>query len=88
MSNTSNTSTNSEILGNESPNLLTSTKLIESLKEVCFNSATVRDKRYEGKFVSANVTNLSWRRLSKDGVSLLSEGLVFVLTPEHIIKLR
>ena len=47
-------------------------------KEVQLNSATIRNSRYETKFVSANVINLSSRHLSKYEVSLLSKGLQFV----------
>ena len=89
ISKASNISTNSEILSNESPNLSPSNKLNESSndcsleKEVQLNSATIRNNRYEGKFVSANVINLSSRHLSKDEVSLLSKGLQFVPTPKH-----
>ena len=79
-------------MSNESPNLSPSNKLNESSnncsleKEVQLNSATIRNNRYEGKFVSANVINLSSRHLSKDEVSLLSKGLQFVPTPKHINK--
>ena len=64
ISKASNISTNSEILSNESPNLSPSNKLNESSnncsleKEVQLNSATIRNNRYEGIFVSANVINL------------------------------
>ena len=94
ISKASNISTNSEILSNESPNLLTSNKLNESSndcsleKEVQLNSASIRNNRYEGKFVSANVINLSSDHLSKDEVSLLSKGLQFVPSPKHITKAK
>ena len=94
ISKTSNISTNSEILSNESPNLLSSNKLNESSnklfseREVQFNSATIRNDRYERKFVSANVINLSSRHLSKDEISLLSKGLKFIPTPKHINKAK
>ena len=52
------------------------------------NSATLVDGRYEGKFVSPNVINLSKRNLSKDEISLLSKGLKFVPTPRHINKAK
>ena len=48
----------------------------------------MRNNRYEGKFVSANVINLSSRHLSRDEVSLLSEGLKFVPTPKHMNKTK
>ena len=50
------------------------------------NAATLLDGRYEGKFVSPNVINLSKRHLSKDKISLLSEGLKFIPIPKHINK--
>ena len=53
-------------------------------REVQLNSATMRNNRYEGKFVSANVINLSSRHLSEDEISLLSKGLKFVPTPKHM----
>ena len=94
ISKASNISANSEILSNESPNLSPSNKLNESSnncpleKEVQLNSVTIRNNRYEGKFVSANVINLSSRHLSKDEVSVLSKGLQFVPTPKHINKAK
>ena len=57
-------------------------------KEVQLNSAAIRNNIYEGKFVSANVINLSSRHLSMDEVSLLSKGLQFVPTPKHINKAK
>ena len=51
------------------------------------SSATLLDGRYEGKFVSPNVINLSKLHLSKDGILLFSKGLKFVPTPKHINKL-
>ena len=78
ISNTSNISTNSEILSNEIPNLSSSNKLKESSnepsseREVELNSATIHNDRYEGKFVVTNVINLSSRYLSKDEISFLS----------------
>ena len=51
-------------------------------REVQLNSATMRNNRYEGKFV--NVINLSSRHLSEDEISLLSKGLKFVPTPKHM----
>ena len=50
------------------------------------NVATLLDGRYEGKFVSPNVINLSKRHLSKDEISLLSKGLKFIPTPKHTNK--
>ena len=50
------------------------------------NAATLLDGRYEGKFVSPNVINLSKRHLSKDEISLLSKGLKFIPTPKHTNK--
>ena len=94
ISKASNISANSEILSNESPNLSPSNKLNRSSnncpleKEVQLNSATIRNNRYEGKFVSANVINLSSCYLSKDEVSVLSKGLQFVPTPKHINKAK
>ena len=52
------------------------------------NAATLLDGRYEGKFVSPNVINLSKRHLSKEEISLLSKGLKFIPTPKHINKAR
>ena len=49
---------------------------------------TLLDGRYEGKFVSPNVINLSKRHLSKDEISLLPKGLKFIPTPKHINKAR
>ena len=56
-------------------------------REVQLNSAAISNNRYEGKFVTANVINLSSRHLSKYEVSL-SKGLKFVLTPKHINKAK
>ena len=50
------------------------------------NVATLLDGRYEGKFVSPNVINLSKHHLSKDEIPLLSKGLKFIPTPKHINK--
>ena len=52
------------------------------------NAVTLLDGRYEGKFLSRNVINLSKRHLSKDEISLLSKGLKFIPTPKHINKAR
>ena len=81
-------------MSNENPNLSPSNKLNESSndrsleKEVQLTSATIRNNRYEGKYVNANVINLSNRHLPKDEVSLLSKGLQFVPTPKHINKAK
>ena len=81
-------------MSNENPNLSPSNKLNErsndrSLeKEVQLTSATIRNNRYEGKYVNANVINLPNRHLPKDEVSLLSKGLQFVPTPKHINKAK
>ena len=94
ISKTSNVSTNSEILSNESPNLSSSNKHNEISnelfreREVHLNSATIRNNRYERKFVSVNIINLSNSHLSKDEVSLLSKGLKFVPTPKYINKAK
>ena len=91
---TSNISTNSDILRNESPILLSSTKINESSnelfseREVQLNSAAMRNNRYEGKFVNANIINLSSRHLPEDEISLLSKGCKFVPTPKHINKAK
>ena len=84
---------------NESPNLSTANKLYESCnelfleretereteREVQLNSETIRNNRYEEKFIT-NVINLSSDHLSNDEISLLSKGLKFVPTPKHINK--
>ena len=48
----------------------------------------IRNNRYDGKFVSANIIKLSSRHLSKNKVSLLSKGLKLVPTPKHIKKAK
>ena len=81
-------------MSNENPNLSPSNKLNESSndrfleKDVQLTSVTIRNNRYEGKCVNANVINLSNRHLPKDEVSLLSKGLQFVPTPKHINKAK
>ena len=50
------------------------------------NVATLLDGRYEGKFVSLNVINLSKHHLPKAEISLLSKGLKFIPTPKYINK--
>ena len=57
-------------------------------REVQLNSATIRNIRYEGNFVSANASTLSSLHLSMDKISLLSKGLKFVSTPKHINKAK
>ena len=42
----------------------------------------------KGKFVSENVVNLSKRKLTKAEISLLSKGLKFVPTSNHINKAK
>ena len=59
-----------------------------SEREVQLNSTTIRNNRYEGKFVSANVIKLSSRHLPQDEISLLSKGLKFVPTRKHINKAK
>ena len=44
--------------------------------------------RIKGKFVSENVVNLSKRKLTKAEISLLSKGLKFVPTSNHINKAK
>ena len=94
VSKTSNISTNSEILSNESPDLSSSDKLnknsneLFSERQVQLNCATICYNRYDGKLVSANVINLSSCHLSKDEVSLPSKELKFVSTPKNIKKVR
>ena len=44
--------------------------------------------RIKGKFVSKNVVNLSKRKLAKAEISLLSKGLKFVPTSNHINKAK
>ena len=56
-------------------------------REIQLNNAAISNNRYEGKFVTANVINLSSRHLSNYKVSL-SKGLKFVLTPKHINKAK
>ena len=79
---------------NESPNLLSSNKISESSnellseREVQLNSITIRNNRYEGKFVRANVINLSSRHISRDEISFLSKGLKFVPSPKHTNKAK
>ena len=50
------------------------------------HAEVVLDGRYEGKFVSPNVINLSKRNLSKNEILLLPKGLKFIPTPKHINK--
>ena len=50
------------------------------------NAAALLDGRYEGKFASPNIINLSKCHLSKDKISVLSKGLKFIPTPKQINK--
>ena len=59
----------------------------ETEREVQLNSETIRNNRYEEKFIT-NVINLSSHHLSNDEISLLSKGLKFVPTPKHINKAK
>ena len=47
------------------------------------NSATIRNKRQQGKFVSANVINLSSQHHSGDKISPPLKGFKFVSTLKH-----
>ena len=90
---TSNISLNSDIWSNESPNLSSSNKIrksseLSSEREVQCSSETMRNSRYEGKFVSANVINLSSRHLPMGEISLLPKRLKFVPTLKHINKAK
>ena len=89
----SNISLNSDILSNESPNLSSSNKIRKSSehsseREVQCSSETIRNNRYEGKFVSASVINLSSRHFSMGEISLLPKRLKFVPTLKHINKAK
>ena len=48
------------------------------------NSASLVNGRYQGKFVSHSVVNLSSKNLTKHEISLLSKGLKFVPTPINV----
>ena len=50
------------------------------------NEVFTSNGRIKGKFVSKNVVNLSKRKLTKAEISLLSKGLKFVPTSNHINK--
>ena len=52
------------------------------------NEAAILNGRLKGKFVSANVENLSKRKLSKSEISLLSKGLKFIPTSNTIDKAK
>ena len=56
--------------------------------EEASNSCILHQGRYEGKFVSPNVVNLSKRNLSDAEISLLSKGLKFVPTPTILNKAK
>ena len=77
---TFNISTSCEIMRNDSPIFCLPTNLTKvsffSEKEIQFSNATIRYNKYEVKFVSAIVINLTMRHLSKDEISLLSKGLI------------
>ena len=60
----------------------------EVAQEIDDNRAKLKDNRLEGKFVSKNVINLSQRQLTKSEISLLSKGLMCVLTPNRIDKAK
>ena len=55
-------------------------------REVQLNIATIRNNSCEGKFVSANVINLSSPHLSRDEISFISKGLKFFPNLKHINK--
>ena len=52
------------------------------------NEVFTLNGRIRGTFVSKNVVNLSKRKLAKAAISLLSKGLKFVPTSNHINKAR
>ena len=52
------------------------------------NEVFTLNGRIRGKFVSKNVVNLSKQKLAKAEISLLSKGLKFVPTSNHINKAR
>ena len=52
------------------------------------NEVFILDGRIKGKFVSKNVVNLSQQKLTKAEISLLSKGLKFVPTSNHISKAK
>ena len=50
------------------------------------NEVLTSNGRIKGKFVSKNLVNLSKRKLTKAEISLLSKGLKFVPSSNHINK--
>ena len=58
------------------------------LHTVLLNSTTIHNNRNEGKFINAKAINLCSRHLSRDEISLFSEGLKFVPTPKYIKKAK
>ena len=52
------------------------------------NQAVLLENRWQGKFVSNNVVNLSKRNLNDVEISLLSKGLNFVPTCNNIYKAK
>ena len=60
--------------------------LFQIEREVQLNNATIRNNRYEGKFVIANVINLFSLHIAKVEIYFLSKALRFVPTREHINK--
>ena len=79
----SNTSNSLEDLDDSETEVTINELNIEEQKS---NGATLLDGRYQGKFGSPNVINLSSRNLTKAEISLLSKGLKFVPTPKNINK--
>ena len=64
---------------------LDETKNHPLLEKPC-NTARLLDGRYESKFVSSNVINLSKCHLSKDEMFLLSKALYFFQSLNILIK--
>ena len=67
---------------------VTESDLSENLLGEESNDLFTLNGRIKGKFVSKNVVNLSKRKLTKAEVSLLSKGLKFVPTSNHINKAK
>ena len=74
-----------EVLNKQS---LTGCAYLESLLSEKGNDVFTFNRRIKGKFVSKNVVNLSKHKLTKTEVSLLSKGLKFVPTSNHINKVK
>ena len=74
-----------EVLNKQS---LTGCAYLESLLSEKGNDVFTFNRRIKGKFVSKNVVKLSKHKLTKTEVSLLSKGLKFVPTSNHINKAR